>query len=381
MIVGDIGTGTDAAAAVLLAALRMKPDAILHLGDIYYSGTDFETRHRFLGLIRAVSRAAKHRAPVFTVPGNHEYFTGCVSYLAALDSGRLAVVEDQRQAASYFCLRTIDDGWQFLGLDTGYHGHYMNVPAAAQQAVVDRLQVGKVEASGDASDEHWPSDRNPYFRLAGGADLPVLDTTAPVAQVTVRGDEAVWHRDKLDHFKGRSMLLSHHQLYSALGGVGVDATAQSVDAHDCAWVNTALWRQFGSSFGDQVVAWIWGHEHNLEIFESAYRPPAWPSPTGPEDPFQTLPKGRCAGHAAIPVRETEKPYDQKYAVPLEQPNLSLGITDGWYHHGFELLELDGAGRPASLTYYEVAGTDPTPRVLFQELVDGDQHPPLAKGQP
>ncbi len=36
-IVGDIGTGTDIGAAVLTAALKFKPDAILHLGDVYYS--------------------------------------------------------------------------------------------------------------------------------------------------------------------------------------------------------------------------------------------------------------------------------------------------------------------------------------------------------
>ena len=48
-IVGDIGTGTDEAAAVLVAALKFKPDAILHLGDVYFSGTAFETNHRLLG--------------------------------------------------------------------------------------------------------------------------------------------------------------------------------------------------------------------------------------------------------------------------------------------------------------------------------------------
>lgn len=36
-IVGDIGTGTDVAAAVLIAALQFEPHAILHLGDVYYS--------------------------------------------------------------------------------------------------------------------------------------------------------------------------------------------------------------------------------------------------------------------------------------------------------------------------------------------------------
>jgi hypothetical protein len=377
-IVGDIGTGTDAAAAVLVAALRMRPDAILHVGDVYFSGTQFEIDHRLAGMLREVQDSENIRVPFFTVPGNHEYFTGAVSYLRLLDSGQLVIEPAQRQQASYFCLRTADDGWQFLGLDTGYHGHYMNVAGAAQQATLDRLHIGKVEPGSSSGDPHWPQGHNAYFRQCRGAGLPPRDASAPVDMVTVRPDEAQWHHDKLNRFAGRSILLSHHQLYSALDvcgvaqktmpGAGGEAVPDPRD-FDRAWVNTGLWRQFGPYFGERVAAWIWGHEHNLGIFEDDYRPPGWPA-EGPEarEIFRPLPKGRCAGHSAIPVQESEAPYAQTYPVPLKHPELALGLTDGWYNHGFQILDLGGAGQPARMTYYQIAGVDPTPLQLYTEQI-------------
>ncbi|HEY0994145.1 MAG TPA: metallophosphoesterase [Kofleriaceae bacterium] len=374
-IVGDIGTGTDVAAAVLVAALQFKPDAILHVGDIYYSGTPFETTHRLVGLVRSVLHSDRARVPFFTVPGNHEYFTGAVSYLRALDSDKLIAQPSQRQVASYFCLRTEDDGWQFLGMDTGYHGHYMNVPPAAQQAALERLHLGKVSEPACAGDPHWPA-HNPYFRSAGRADLPVKDTTAQ-SQVVVRPDELAWHLDKLSSFPGRSILLSHHQLYSAHDPVG---TAQrqrtgadgktALDPTDInrEWINTGLWRQFGPTFGDRVAAWIWGHEDNLDIYQDGYRPADWPTTGEAVEIFKTLPKGRCCGHSAIPVAQTETPYKQNYPVPLARHDLELDLTAGYYNHGFELLELAGAGQPARLSYFQVAGADPTPLPIYVEQV-------------
>lgn len=376
-IVGDIGTGTDEAAAVLLAALQFDPHAILHLGDVYFSGTGFETRHRLVGLVRTVLHRARRRVPFFTIPGNHEYFTGAVSYLQTLDSGTLIDLPSQSQKASYFCLRTEDDGWQFLGLDTGYYGHYMNVAGAAQQATLERLHIGEVETGQDTSNPHWPCHRNPYFALPDNADLPQEDTTVPASQVTVRADEAEWHSDKLRTFSGRSVLLSHHQLYSALiecgeaqrqvSGPGGQATLDPTDFNRT-WIDTGLWSQFGEMF-DRVAAWIWGHEHNLNIFQSGYRPSGWPSDAPSSPQFSKgLSKGRCAGHSAIPVQSSEAPYAQKYGVPLERADLTLGETDGWFNHGFQILELAGRGRPARLSYYQVVEADPTPHLLFEEDV-------------
>jgi hypothetical protein len=328
-------------------------------------------------MIQDVMHAHGRRVPFFSVPGNHEYFTGGISFLKALKSGALVDLTNQRQDASYFCLRSEDDGWQFLGLDTGYYGHYMNVASGSQQATLDRLHIGKVEVGANPSNPHWPRHHNPYFKHTGDPNLVQKDTTAPVDQVIVRADEAAWHADKLEKFKGRSVLLSHHQLYSALDVCGVAqkqiAGADGKPAPDPSdlnrlWVSTGLWQQFGAFFGDKIAAWIWGHEHNLNIFQSGYRPPDWPANPQQGWAAKTLPKGRYAGHRAIPVQENEAPYAQKYVVPQEPPGISLGLTDGWYNHGFQLFELGGCGHPARLRYYQVAAADPTPLLMFEESV-------------
>jgi len=336
-IIGDIGTGTDIGAAVLLSALSFKPDAILHVGDVYYSGTRFEFAHRYTGLFESVFRAQKHRAPVFGVPGNHEYFTGNIAYFECLDSGALALHKNQKQSASYFCLRSADDGWQFLGMDTGYNGHYMAVTPQAQQKALDIIHVKPT--------------------------VPIQLPPNASPMVTLRDDEVAWHNDKMDRFHGRTILLSHHQLYSAVQPVGVAPSGAS--DMNRAWINTAIWQQLGPRFGTKVAAWIWGHEHNLGIFEDNYRPSDWPAP---DDTYRTLPKGRCAGHAAIPVQNTEKPYATTYPVPLAKPELQLGLVNGWYNRGFEILDLGGAGHPSRARYFQIAEADPTALLIYDEQI-------------
>jgi len=382
-VIGDIGTGTDVAAGVLLAALSFRPDAILHVGDVYYSGTPFEVEHRFAGLFESVFRDQGRAVPVFTVPGNHEYFTGAVAFLSCLDSRRLAVERGQGQDASYFCLRSEDEGWQFLGLDTGFHGHYMDVPASAQAVALRELHLGKLAAAPESDDAEWPTGGPPLLtkRRVAGAELPVEDPTRPAEMVYVRGDEVEWHAQKLVEFPGRSVLLSHHQLYSAVQKVGVDpANAKSnppAAAFDRAWVNTRLWQQFGPHFGDRVAAWFWGHEHNLGIYRSDYRPQDWPDPTAAHSDqsrardhswARTLPKGRCCGHSAIPVQASEHPYAAKYPVPLEQPGLELALDGDWYNRGFQILKLGGAGNPMRASYYQIKGADPTPIEIYSESI-------------
>ena len=377
-IVGDIGIGTDVAAAVLEGALKFNPDVILHLGDVYYSGTKREMRQRLVNMVRKVLKKHKKKIPFFTIPGNHEYFTGAVPYLDTLDSNKLIYKKSQQQQTSYFCLGTEDDSWQFLAMDTGYHGHYMNVAKGAQKATLERLHIGPIEKPKASDDPNWPTEHNPYFLKEDEANLPQLDPTKPVDMVTIRPDELEWHQDKLEKFKGRTLILSHHQLYSALDVVGVAQktlpNSKELDPNDFnrPWINTGLWKQFGQYFGDQIAAWLWGHEHNLVIFEDGYRPDDWPKNEEAEKIYKTLPKGRCAGHSALPVQDTEEPYNVNYPVPLVSDDVKLGLTTigqyTWYNHGFQLMELRGKGNPARLTYFQIAGDDPTPLPLYMELI-------------
>jgi hypothetical protein len=352
-LVGDIGTGTDIATATLMSLLSLNPDAILHVGDVYFSGTRFEFEHRLVKMLQQAMAAAGHRAPFFTVPGNHEYFTGNVPYFECLDSNVLVQQPDQAQQASYFSLTSADDAWQFLGMDTGYYGHYLAVSDAQQRAALALL--------------HGQDPRVP-------ADLPIQKLPPNSEMVLLRDDEAQWQRHRIESFPGQSVLLSHHPLYSQTIPCGIAQRMTAAGTPDPTDLNrpgvdTAIWRQLGRHFGTKVAAWFWGHEHNLAIYQNNYRPTDWPSDPDTLRLFKPLPAGRCIGHSAIPVAETENPYATHFPVPL-QPNTRLDITGGWYNHGFELLQLAGAGKPLQADYYQISGTDPTPLLLYRENIGG-----------
>src|SRR5205814_236051 len=69
-VVGDWGTGLpDAAAMVDRIVSDLSPDALIHLGDIYYSGTPDECQ---ANVARVLSRLSTP-VPTFMIPGNHDY--------------------------------------------------------------------------------------------------------------------------------------------------------------------------------------------------------------------------------------------------------------------------------------------------------------------
>ncbi|MFT7034081.1 MAG: hypothetical protein ACJA2S_002590 [Cyclobacteriaceae bacterium] len=342
-LIGDIGTGTDIAAAVLLGALSFKPDVILHLGDVYYSGTEEEFNRYFIGLIKVVFEDQGVNIPVFTLPGNHEYFTGAIPYFKCLDSNLLVQDENQRQQASFFKLDTDDGGWQFLGMDSSFHGHFMGGPVSKMDQALKDLHL-------DAKTAH-----NPII--------------AP-DMVYVRPDELNWHHYHLNEHQGRTILLGHHQVYSRNQTVGITQAEKDgkPDPQDInrAGVNTRLWKGFGAYF-DKVAAWFWGHEHNLCIYEDNFRPEGWPEATNePDDQLQNLKKGRCIGHSAIPVSESEEPYKINNNVPFVRDDLELSLKDGWYNRGFEIIKLNGKGNDAITTYYQVSGAEPEPIKIYEE---------------
>ncbi len=155
-LIADWGTGMPDAYALLEQVRSFQPDVLIHLGDIYYSGTPREVQAHFLEPIRDVFRERMPR--VLTLSGNHDRYSGGAGYYELL--GQI------QQPASYFCLRNA--WWQFVAMDTGLH------------------------------------DRNP--RHIHG-DLTWLEPT-----------EAEWIVDKLRRAEGRgTLLLSHHPLFSVQG--------------------------------------------------------------------------------------------------------------------------------------------------------------------
>lgn len=166
-IIGDWGVGNDIATNVLRQVAALKPDILLHLGDVYYAGTQGEAKVNFLDICQSVLG----NIPIYTLCGNHDMYSGGKGYYWLLDQ--------IGQKSSYFCLQ--NDDWMFVAMDTGFH------------------------------------DNNPF-------DVSTNMTTL----VSQDGwSEASWHLNQISKAGNRKLiLLSHHQLFSPFGSVGsVDGTA------------------------------------------------------------------------------------------------------------------------------------------------------------
>ncbi len=287
VMIGDWGANmTDNIAMLREAMKKFRPDAIIHLGDVYYSGTAFECTRNVLNTMNSlVQSLGIARPPFFTIPGNHEYYSGGAGFydmIGKVNDG----IAGARQQASYFCLRTANNTWQFLGMDTGYGDH------------IPGLAVG-------------PSLQQP---------------------------EALWHQDKLKNFGGSSILLSHHQLFSA--NSEIDKQSQRP------YLNQSLLSTFSPYF-DRVPAWFWGHEHNFAVFK---------------DGQFGLKKGRLVGCSAYEESLQEDPYKVNYSAVAyadNMPKLSTSTfttnVQKFYNHAFALLDISPA--KIDVSYYEYPSWD------------------------
>jgi len=255
-IVGDWGTGQDTAKTILAQIARKNPDVVIHMGDVYYSGTDFEMENYFYNIWNESLDLTK--IPTFTLAGNHDMFCGGAPYYKLIDQ--------LGQPASYFCLR--NDNWQFLAMDTGLH-------------------------------DSMPESNVPTY----------LEDT-----------EVAWIADKIQNRGSRrTVLLSHHQLFAANEAI----CGQSVNDH----LNQQL-----SPLLPSVDMWLWGHEHNLVIYQKYMGVLA-----------------RCIGHGAFPVGLSEIPATPEFPdVPMVP--LRLGDNGTFYNHGYAIMDL--AGNTATLSYYQ-----------------------------
>ncbi|HEX9314624.1 MAG TPA: metallophosphoesterase [Actinomycetota bacterium] len=288
-ILGDWGTGMQDAKGLLTEVMaEHHPAAILHLGDVYYSGTPEECTRHIAGICNQVFETYG-RVPVFTIPGNHDYYDWGSGFYQLIDGPLNPPSEPSwRQQASYFCLRTEDGRWQFLAMDT-------------------------------ARSEAEP--------LAG----------MNPAAATLAESETVWLADKLDpsRFSGSTVLLSHHQVFSA--HVKVDVPPGKP------YLNEGLLDVFRPHLG-RVAAWFWGHEHSLWLFRNG---------------LFGLAKGRLVGASAYESSHDENPYGRTFEEVGPQlfdgRPAQVGTTDDFYNHSYAIVDLTRAdpGDPIQVTYSQI----------------------------
>lgn len=292
-LMGDWGTGAAPAMDVLKCIAEHDPDALIHLGDIYYSGTPDECTKNFLGPINTILRS-KTCVPVYTLAGNHDMYCGGVGFYELLPQLNTAPLT---QPASFFCLRSADEKWQLLAMDTGLH------------------------------------DDNP--------------ATVMGAVTYLEEDELAWHCDRIQEFPGRTILLSHHQLFSAFSPIGSPGPDGKLSP-----VNPKLLAAFTRMTATkEIAAWFWGHEHTLSIYQK----------------FSGLKRGRCLGNGAVPVSIIDKIYEPLANLndtPALLDPTRLGTTGGVYNHGYAVLTFQGDR--CQTDYYQVASG--VCRAIFNEQI-------------
>jgi hypothetical protein len=133
----DWGTGLYGAPLIAAAIRGMaharKFDLLMHLGDVYYSGTKRETKERFLDIWPA-DAGVVNRA----LNGNHEMYSGGFGYFGL-------TLPQFQQKSSYFAVQ--NEHWVLIGLDTAYVDHDLDTQQVAwvnlilRQADLSRRKV------------------------------------------------------------------------------------------------------------------------------------------------------------------------------------------------------------------------------------------------
>lgn len=300
-VIGDWGTGLDdARQLVKLLVAQCRPTALLHLGDIYYSGTVREAACNFAAVLSATFAEVPPRIPVFNLPGNHDYYSGGAGFYGLLDTLNAGPA---RQDASYFCLRSKDDRWQLVGMDSAFN---------------DRV--------------------------------PGLPFDPCYAAPALHDHEPEWLAHKLETFSGRTLLFSHHQLFSAHSALNGPRSGRSRPNF-----NDDLYRAVASDL-DRIALWMWGHEHSLAVYQ---------------DGLEGVERCRLVGCSAFEMGTGDDPYKVLFEdVPYRrEPAVQLSMVDGIYNHGLAVIDL---GR-AVVEYYEcpswygAAPATPQPlRLLYEE---------------
>jgi hypothetical protein len=211
IVVGDWGTGLPRAKAVagfmaeeVGAALAANREVhVVHLGDVYYSGTDEEVQRHVLadGLWPVTLEQAQAGVSSWSLSGNHDMYGGGFGYFDHLlaDDRFACQRSPDAETTSFFRIRS--PSWDLVGLDTSWD--------------TDVLSTGQVGVLAD----------------------PQAKLVADVASESSR----------------KLMLLSHHQPVSVYdtGDLGPTLTAK-------------LGPTLGSG---RVAAWLWGHEHRCMGFK------------------------------------------------------------------------------------------------------------------
>jgi hypothetical protein len=316
-LAGDWGTGfypdgnVDCPAQLVGNAIDgVGADYTIHLGDVYYAGTnngkvpiihtpiDGEEQKNFVDVWKAGSSGS------FTMNSNHEMYDGANGLfdVALGDPGK--ALFSQQQGTSYFALTY--ENWVVIGLDSGYF--------------------------------------DPSSMFMAGA---------------IGNDDNTQQADfinTLDLDGKQIIVLTHH--------IGIEFDGSTVNNLNEAKYNAGLWDQVTTALGQGGAPrnpdfWYYGHVHN----GVAYNADA-PAVSGLTTPSGNAPMMRCNGHGSLPfgkgyaLLQQDGSYipgvDYMSYTPMPNPNSQQGNR---VLNGFATIEL--SKNQIIETFYEVSATETT----------------------
>lgn len=383
IMLGDWGTGMDDAKEFLKALWKQayldNPSSqivFIHLGDIYYCGLPVECNEYFLEIFQSVSAELaselpstpgynpsypfQTRPPIFTIPGNHEYYSnggGYFQLLDALNSDWNNNDSSKHQQCSFFCLRSADGRWQFLGMDTGQDDHNAlsdMLRGGAEEYGIQNYVDAYLEWRQNSSLPNWMQKW--IYAFPDAIVQTYFDIVGPHAP-KLQASEVSWLQNKFTNFSGATILCSHHQLFSQ------EAT---IDYETPQYLNVGLRQNFASYFGNNVAAWFWGHEHTYAMYK---------------DGLQGLNKGRLLGSSAYEATDAaDTPYANNY--PMIQFNSNMfdaGVTigangSGILNHAAAIFTFNGSD-VANVVYYQFPAwsqLDPVPSNPALTVITSEQ---------
>jgi hypothetical protein len=254
LMVGDWGSGIPRALKVSGQMRRVIDEGVrdgiaqhvVHLGDVYYSGFGWEYQKRVLA-------------------------EGC-----------WPVRPDEAATIGSWSLNGNHDMY------AGGHGYYKVLLADPRFARQQQSSFFSL------FNDHW--------KILG------LDSAWKDQQL--HGSQPAWIAREVEAHRGKIMLLSHHQLFSAY-----DSPAEAIGAG----VEQPL--QNG-----RIDAWFWGHEHRCMTFR----------------PWDKVKHARCIGHGGVPVymwHDENDPYPEPGVYEYRQ-YIKKGL-ERWAMFGFAVLDFDG----------------------------------------
>ncbi len=169
-LIGDWGTGEGDAEMVVNSAMALKPDYLIHLGDVYYTGTpDDILEGLYWGMANESKKlvqawpSAQPFGTSFTLNSNHEMYCGARGYF---DDALAAPLFAPQNGKSYFLLET--DHWQIFGLDSAY-----DTPSTLYMTgALNAEQIAFVQAKRDTTKKVMLMTHHNAYDITGETVVP-----------------------------------------------------------------------------------------------------------------------------------------------------------------------------------------------------------------